>query len=200
MLPRTSLTDPLDVPFLPADVLRLPGRIGLTLAPGKRQLGMTGRWERDLDTDLRRLREVFEARLLVSLIEDKELVSLGIPSLVTQATALGMDVVRFPIVDGSVPVSSAAYVELVRQILLHAATGANGVIHCAGGLGRAGLVAAGCLVAVGLAPDAAIRVVRATRDPKAIETREQERFLDAVAPDLTAMGRGESALTAALVG
>jgi protein-tyrosine phosphatase len=194
MIPRTSVTHPLQVPFLPADVLRLPGRIGLTFAPGKHQLGMTGRWERDLETDLRRLREVFEARLLVSLVEDHELVSLRIPSLVERSLALGMEVLRFPIADGSVPASRAAYVGLIREILLRAAAGTNVVIHCKGGLGRAGLVAAGCLVGVGLAADAAIRGVRETRDPKAIETPGQERFLAAVAPDLVAMGRGEAAL------
>ena len=46
-----------------------------------------------------------------------------------------------------------------------------------GGLGRAGLTAACVLVQAGMTPEDAIRLVRHTRSPHAIETRAQEQFI-----------------------
>lgn len=46
-------------------------------------------------------------------------------------------------------------------------------VHCKGGLGRAGTIAARLLVDLGVAPKKAIADVRAAR-PGAIQTREQE--------------------------
>ncbi len=173
---RTSATHPIQVPFLPSDALRLPGKVGLTFAPGKRHRGVTGAWARDLDSDLLRLRDVYATKTLVSLIEDHELVSLGIPTLVERAEALGLRVTRFPIVDASVPDNPSAFVDLVAQILSEVAAGTTVVVHCRGGLGRTGLVAAACLVAQGFGVEAAVKLVREVR-PGAIETRPQEAFL-----------------------
>ena len=50
------------------------------------------------------------------------------------------------------------------------------LVHCRGGLGRAGTIAARLLVELGTSPDEAIRAVRHVR-PGAIETREQERYV-----------------------
>jgi protein-tyrosine phosphatase len=46
-----------------------------------------------------------------------------------------------------------------------------------GGLGRSGTIAACCLVAAGMTPDAAIVAVRAARGPRALETAAQETFV-----------------------
>lgn len=51
-------------------------------------------------------------------------------------------------------------------------------IHCMGGRGRSGTVAAMLLVELGLTPAKAILAVRAAR-PGAIENGEQERFVQA---------------------
>jgi ADP-ribosyl-[dinitrogen reductase] hydrolase len=55
--------------------------------------------------------------------------------------------------------------------------GGNIVIHCRGGIGRAGMVAARLLVELGDAPDVAIAKVRVARHPRAVETLEQERWV-----------------------
>lgn len=50
------------------------------------------------------------------------------------------------------------------------------LVHCAAGLGRTGTFAAALLHSHGIAADAAIAMVRATR-PGAIETPEQLAFI-----------------------
>jgi ADP-ribosyl-[dinitrogen reductase] hydrolase len=50
------------------------------------------------------------------------------------------------------------------------------LVHCRGGLGRAGTIAARLLVELGMEPIKTIASVRAVR-PGAIETTEQEKFI-----------------------
>lgn len=174
---RTSTTHPIRVDFIPAEVTGLPGRIGMTFAPGKRGPGIACTWARDVDTDLLRLRDVYGAHILVSLIEDHELELLGIPQLFEQAKALGITVLRLPIVDAGTPTSMPAFTALVDDVLAAVRDGKTVIVHCRGGLGRTGLLAAACLVALGQTPATAIELVRRAR-PGAVETRGQERYVD----------------------
>lgn len=57
------------------------------------------------------------------------------------------------------------------------------VVHCRGGLGRAGTVGARLLVELGVTPAEAIQRVRQAR-PGAIETRQQERYVLGLGPRL----------------
>jgi ADP-ribosyl-[dinitrogen reductase] hydrolase len=50
------------------------------------------------------------------------------------------------------------------------------LVHCRGGLGRAGTIAARLLIELGVEPTKAIEMVRTVR-PGAIETCDQERFV-----------------------
>lgn len=159
-----------------------PGRIGMTFAPGKKDAG----WDRDLEADLERLARHHGATRLVSLIEDHELDLLRIPALVDRARAHGIEVERFPIEDLSVPVSLADLSRLVERILAAYRAGETIVLHCRGGLGRTGLVAACCVVALGGASAAdAIAAVRRAR-PGTVETPAQQewvaRFARALSP------------------
>ena len=63
--------------------------------------------------------------------------------------------------------------ETLRSLLQN---GANVLVHCRGGLGRAGTVAARLLIEVGMGPETAIAKVRKVR-PGAIETSAQEQFV-----------------------
>jgi ADP-ribosyl-[dinitrogen reductase] hydrolase len=54
--------------------------------------------------------------------------------------------------------------------------GRDVLVHCRGGLGRAGTIAARLLIELGMEPAIAIGRVRAVR-PGAIETREQEKYV-----------------------
>ena len=57
--------------------------------------------------------------------------------------------------------------------------GFNVLVHCKGGLGRAGTIAARLLIELGMAPQMAVGVVRQAR-PGAIETSGQERYVMAL--------------------
>ncbi len=50
------------------------------------------------------------------------------------------------------------------------------LVHCRGGLGRAGTIAARLLIELGMEPAIAISRIRVVR-PGAIETREQEKYV-----------------------
>jgi protein-tyrosine phosphatase len=169
----TSKSSPIRVDFLPNDETGLSGRIGLTFAPGKQR----GRWNRDLDQDLARLRTEYGVTLLVSLIEGFEFEKLNIRELPGRAQELGIDLLWHPVRDVSVPASVEDAGIVVRQIIDHARTGANVAIHCWGGLGRTGLMAACCLVAVGRDVDEAIQVTRVAREGT-IQTGEQAEWIE----------------------
>lgn len=179
---RTSENCPIVVDFLPEEVLPLAGRLGLTLAPGKKAPSEFGPpWDRDLGADLQRLREVYETKTLVCLLEDREMEDLQIPDLVSRAEALGMRVLRCPVQDGAVPSGPdlPLYGRVISETLAAVGMGETVVVHCRGGLGRAGTLAACCLVeATGASPQKAIHAVREARRG-AIENEMQERFVHA---------------------
>jgi hypothetical protein len=176
---RTSETHPIRVDFLPDEVVNLSGRIGLTIAPGKKDPhASTGPCHRDLVADLRRLRAIYSTETLVTLLEQgqfavDEFALLGIENLAEATEAARMEHLWLPIRDGAAPPSLDAMFALVKRILEAVREGENVVIHCRGGLGRSGMVAACCVVALGASVSEALEVVRSVR-PGAIETRTQE--------------------------
>jgi protein-tyrosine phosphatase len=169
---KTSESDPIQVDFLPPEALEVPGRLGMTFAPGKQT---EGRWDRDLETDLQRLREEYDAEVLVSLMEHSEYSDLGIPELFQKAEDLGIEVLHLPIPDGSVPMDPEAddYRALIEDIAERLKEGQTVLAHCRGGQGRSGLVAASVLVTLGHPAVGALELVRRTREG-AVETPEQE--------------------------
>ena len=184
MAVRTSESDPIRVDFLPADAGLGPARLGMTLAPGKKASGVAGQWERDLGSDLERLVNAHNARVLVSLLEEHEYGALGIADLPTAARNHGLQFLKFPIQDGGAPHSVSQAIASVAQILELLRTEGTVVVHCMGGLGRTGLVVASCLTTVGHDARHAIAMVRATR-PGAIENSTQEDFVAEFAAEWT---------------
>lgn len=172
----TSETHPIRVDFIPPTILRLPGQLGMTFAPGKQHQGSHALWRRNVDADLQRICTHYRADVLVSLIEAQEYDFLQIPNLREQAKDWGLRVRWFPIPDFGTPASMAGLVDLVAFILAELRQGQVVVVHCRGGLGRTGLVVASCLVALGYTPDAAFAQVRQSR-PGSVETEGQERFV-----------------------
>lgn len=155
-----------------------PGRIGMTVVPGKRgaSLRYPGRiYRADLDDDLRALADAMVVRLVL-LVEDDELARWSEPDIVARAAALGIEVDRHPMPDGSPPTSMAAMDGILDSIAEGRERG-DVVVACMGGVGRTGTVAACALVRAGWKSGAAIARVRALRHPEAVETTAQERFV-----------------------
>lgn len=173
---RTSETHPIQVDFLPADIVPFPGRIGMTIAPGKRLIGMAAVWERDLEQDLQRLRQHYHTDVLVSLVQEIELETLNTPNLLSQIASHHMRSIWFPVPDFGTPASMSGLMQLVEQILELAQAGQTVVIHCRAGLGRTGLVTSACLVALGFSATHAFMRVREAR-PGCVETVAQEAYV-----------------------
>jgi ADP-ribosyl-[dinitrogen reductase] hydrolase len=175
-LKRTSLTDPLQIAAVAAGAGF--GRVGITLCPGKCDpRAMTGEWERDLAVDLDAVRD-WGAAAVVTLVEPKKLTLLKVERLGEEVLCRSMLWFHLPIVDASIPDQRfeeqwEVAGEEVRALLRG---GRDVLVHCRGGLGRAGTIAARLLVELGMEPAEAIARVRAVR-PGAIETRGQERFV-----------------------
>jgi hypothetical protein len=169
---RTSQTHPLQI----AEVRASPshGRIGITFCPGKHDnAAATGAWARDLAADLGVI-AAWGARLVLTLVEPGELKALKVPHLGAEIQALGIDWRHLPIADFSVPAEAfeqqwETHGADIRALLC---SGGDVVVHCKGGLGRAGMIAARLLVELGVAPEQAIRDVRRARKG-AIETPAQ---------------------------
>ncbi|WP_309570516.1 cyclin-dependent kinase inhibitor 3 family protein [Deinococcus sp.] len=156
-----------------------PGHLGLTFAPGKKgvsvyQPGVTH--DRSVDEDMRTLAQS-GAQVVAPLIEDFEFDLLGMDGYHRAAATHGLRVVPCPIPDGSVPRDAADFTLYIDDLMTLLLDGQAVVVHCRGGLGRAGLAAACLLVQAGMTPDDAIGLVRKTRSPNAIETPAQERFI-----------------------
>ncbi|UGB26067.1 ADP-ribosylglycohydrolase family protein [Methylorubrum sp. B1-46] len=176
---RTSLTHPLEIATLPAGTGF--GEIGITFCPGKVQAdGAAGSWNRDLKTDIKAIAG-FGANALVTLIEDHEIEALRVPGLEAECRLRGIDWLHLPIPDVSIPDEAfeAAWVTVGGGLRSCLRNGFKVCVHCKGGLGRAGTIAARLLVELGADPEDAIQRVREAR-PGAIETLEQERYVHGI--------------------
>lgn len=173
---KTSDTHPLRI-----DSVQLPyvnGIIGMTFCPGKKGASLfSGTWGRDLAKDFATLCD-WGTNALVTLIEGHEFGILGVPDFGEKVENVPFKWFHLPIIDASVPDCrfEQSWRHTGNEIRGILASGGKVVLHCRGGLGRTGLLAARLLVEFGVEPDEAIKQVRKAR-PGAIETSEQEKHI-----------------------
>src|SRR5512133_3212363 len=97
--------------------------------------------------------------------------ALGVAGLGEAVEALGLDWFHLPVADVDVPDSRFEDHWVLAGLRLRRRLAAGGriLVHCQGGLGRAGTIAARLLVELGWQPWAAIAAVRLAR-PGAMES------------------------------
>lgn len=174
---HTSKTSPLQI----ATPEGFPG-LGMSICPGKVDpCAMSGSCNRDLATDIACIQH-WGARIVVTLMEDSELSALHVKNLGHAVEKAGMTWWHFTVVDGSALKMRQSHdnchiwdlpCALLRLLI---SLGGKIFIHCRGGLGRTGTLAARILIEEGCEPEKAISLIRKAR-PGAIETIEQETYL-----------------------
>jgi protein-tyrosine phosphatase len=178
---KTNKSNPLRI----AELRMAPdyGRIGITICPGKIQDDAErGCWQRDLDLDLDAIRD-WNASAVVTLIEDHEFPALNVDRFGDAVRDRNMQWYHLPIADLSPPDDDFEknWIQAGRELRLRLRNGLDIVVHCKGGLGRSGTVAAKLLVELGMEPAKAIKAVRKVR-PGAIETKAQELYVSQQKP------------------
>jgi len=196
---KTSFSHPLQIAEIRAG--ENMGKIGITFCPGKIQHdALSGRWKRDLKVDIKALAQ-WNAAAVLTLLEPHEIEALQVTDLGEEVRQRQMIWRHAPIQDVSVPSAGfeTKWQTLGPELRELLSNGFNVLVHCKGGLGRAGMIAARLLVESGWEKQAAILAVRSVRRG-AIETREQEDHVrqfkpdrDA-APDITRLARRDRAI------
>ncbi len=173
---RTSLTHPLRV-----DYIKLPqwrGRLGMTFCPGKCSDGLYGApWQRDLVVDIEAL-EAEPVHTLITLMEEHEFALLKVPEFAAAMGNSRLEWWHLPVKDMNTPGKAfeelwAQYGEKLQALLQD---GQAVVLHCRGGIGRTGMLAARILVEAGVTPAEAVATVRRVR-AHTIETYAQEYYV-----------------------
>jgi ADP-ribosyl-[dinitrogen reductase] hydrolase len=138
---RTSLAHPLQIAAVTVGAEF--GRVGITFCPGKYDpYGQSGFWDRDLALDLDMIRD-WGAAVVVTLLTHDEFALLRVERLGKEVVRRHMCWFHLPIVDGGTPDDSFEQSwghagEGLRSILR---SGFDILVHCRGGLGRAGTMA-----------------------------------------------------------
>lgn len=163
-------------PFTIVDIAHIEGkthtsRLSVSIAPGKKKGTI---YNRDLESDLNIIVNN-NINVIVCLLEWSELYEIGIQDYPIRAQESGFFFYHLPIKDHHVPNISDVNI-LVPIIISHLNHGHNVLVHCSGGLGRAGIITACCLCHLGYHPTDSVSTVRLLRTG-AIKGDHQVQFI-----------------------
>ncbi|MFM5621063.1 cyclin-dependent kinase inhibitor 3 family protein [Aeromonas veronii] len=163
-------------PFWSLEVPRVDGQLLLTPCPGTQQVPLT------LALDQLRLAG---AHGVVTLMTSAELIRLELAQLGQQVEHEGMRWFHLPIEDDLAPNADfeAAWQQALPQLRELLGDGKHLVIHCKGGSGRTGLVAAALLMTLGQPQQEAMAAIKSHR-PKAFTLACHRQWLDQLAQRL----------------
>ena len=185
--PRNSRTDRLKITWIPIisfqNTIRrfVEGQIGMTLCPGKYQpQSMSGGWDRDMDLDIKELKGARVGHV-ISLITIEEIRELKVNSLGNKLQMNEITWHHLPTPDTKVP-SEEWMIESLRlivKLMPNFYSGERVVVHCKGGISRAGIFT--CLALWIMGHDEmedAIDLVRKWRDSRGINQKQEQHLLD----------------------
>ena len=114
---------------------------------------------------------------MISLNTENEFSDYGVPALISSYRDAGLSGINFPILDQHVP-SMHALNDILDSMDQTIHRGGKVLLHCVGGLGRSGVVAACYLVKFcRMDAQSAIAQIRQYRSERAIENSMQEKFI-----------------------
>jgi protein-tyrosine phosphatase len=119
--------------------------------------------------------------IVVSLLEQHEVVELELQQEPESCQAAGIEFISFPIPDRSVPASMTGTERLVRTLSAAVAIGKAVAIHCRAGIGRSSLIAACVLVRNGYDVDSAFEVIAKARGVEVPDTQAQRAWVSTFA-------------------
>ncbi|TNV80666.1 hypothetical protein FGO68_gene5537 [Halteria grandinella] len=163
------------------------GKFGLCQCPGKKlAMGRDGKsYDRNIYEDVEQFNKSQGISLIICLLNDSELRHLGVQvkDYKQACETSGITFYQYPIIEMAPPDDLILFKkEVVDVIISHILTErdqCNVLIHCRGGVGRAGLVA--CCVLATLchfkSHTKIIELVRKRRDKRCVESRKQEDFV-----------------------
>lgn len=109
-------------------------------------------------------------RSINSCLDDAELTLLGVPwpAYSSAASSVGLDIVRVPMPDGLTPISFSQFDAAIQLVVTrYTLRGSNVLVHCRGGVGRAGLTACAWALKMGLvSPHPSLAVMEASGSSK----------------------------------
>ena len=122
--------------------------------------------------------------MIVCLLNDSELRHLGVQVKEYRAACEKQGIVfyQYPVIEMAPPEDLSSFRgEVIEEIIRHMREGeGNVLVHCRGGVGRAGLVAC-CVLALMCefsSHKKIIEFVRKRRDRRCVESRKQEDFVE----------------------
>ena len=116
---------------------------------------------------------------VVSLLQAQESRSLGLVDEASLVTSRSMNFASFPIADMGLPASVNEFARLSWRLYRQIEGGVDTLLHCRGGIGRSGLLAAAVLLHDGRDVSAAFAAVAKARGRRVPETEAQGDWLQA---------------------
>ncbi|WP_020396377.1 protein-tyrosine phosphatase family protein [Thiolinea disciformis] len=114
---------------------------------------------------------------IVCLLENQEMMRLGVAFEPRLCLQLGMEFEHFPIPDRHTPTRHKPFHELVEKLYQDLQHGKNVAIHCYAGIGRTGVLAGCLLIRDGMSAQDATELLSSIRGHNMPQTQEQYDFL-----------------------
>ena len=114
---------------------------------------------------------------LVSMLEDEEADSLGLPEERKFAEQIGLSFLSYPIPDRTTPSDVAAFRKFAAGLANRLRAKERIGIHCRGSIGRASIAAACALIHLDWNPKAALAAIEAARGCEIPDTDEQRMWI-----------------------
>jgi len=169
-----------------------PGKIGIMIRPSGPDF---------LPVELQLLKQG-GTDVLVSLLTDEEIQSIGLEDEKRLSEELGMEFLHFPIPDRSIPGDHEKGLQFAQDLAHRLVEGENILLHCRKSIGRSPMMAAATLVWLGSSPRKAFQQIKKIRKAQVPDQPSQYRWVEEVERlrELQKPGSGQRSFLAKMLG